>query len=882
MAIKFYGAKLLENGSVQGNKFVEFNIPIISKYYQTEVYNGIAPNFVSNIKVEKDKIDEPAINWIEAFLEVFGRTLSDDNSDLKGEEITFFNEPNVNSDKLGFTFKLLDMNSKGEIYSYRFGRAQNGIGMLIDINKGYKLIFCQNPTTGASTFSELLANEETFSANVATAGGVRNLLSADNMLFAPYYYSDNSTYIQYLHNRAPFTGTDVNEQRAGLMSFNNWYTMITGQYRSKNVVRLKLAVPQKGLEYIDLSLPIYIENMEAKMYTLDTQPFPEVLPYRNYTSLECQYGTDLLYLLDNLDVKTTHTIQLQNGYIEFKYDKVYAEEYSANAWVINLHHDDAGLIYATKHLYSFEHVKGNPTYRSAFGNTHGIYLMCPPEYANSNPSSWGNLVGELEAPYLYEYPNAPLCFFSEIYNLPYSSTGLEYKGTSSTNLFPVFTTNFRDLSMGTIAESLASSIVCYATGVTIDKAWWKSFLAGAIPRREINVGDGSIGGGISGSGGGDGSFDDSSDNNTSEGIFGEDAIIIPNTISKIPNDFKIEVGQMYTLLYMDDAGIVQLAETLWKDSFLDYIKSKFNIMEPASIIMSVKLLPYFPGIDGNNLKLQNLGGFVLDNPIICREAYAYTHYDAGEINIEGYFDCFLDYTNTRIQLFLPFVGDVELSTSDVMNHTINLRASFDNMAGIVVYMLTDENNNIVGSWNARCTVDIPITSGDYTGKIDGMIQAAVQAGAMAMTAGASSVVFAGTTTETANVMGTGEVSQASTRNTGEFFNENANTTSNALSQYSKVVGNALSTKPGSGTSSSYSGIAGVLSHLRPCIKITSNKSPLPADYKEIQGYPSNVSVQLSECEGYTEINTVHLENMGYATEEEIEEIEEFLKRGVIF
>lgn len=873
MAIKFYGAKLLENGSVQDNKFVEFNIPIILEYHEKRTNGYVAPNFVVQTYVEKDKIDEPAINWFTAFLEVFGRTLSDDNSDLVGEEVTFFNEANVNADKVGFTFKLLNLN--GTVFRFRLGRAQNGIGMIIVANSAGNgvLNFYQNPVTGASTFSELLANEETFSANAATASAVRNLLSADNMLFAPYYFNDNYTYAQHLFVEV----NRVNEQRAGLMSFNNWYTMITGQYRSKNVVKLKLAVPQKGLEYIDLSLPIFVENMEAKMYTLDTQPFPEVLPYRNYTSLECQYGTDLLYLLDNLDVKTTHTIQLQNGYIEFKYDKVYAEEYSANAWVINLHHDDAGLIYATKYLYSFEHTTG-----SSFGQTRGIYLMCPPEYANSNPSSWGNLVGELEAPYLYEYPNAPLCFFSEIYNLPYSSTGLEYKGTSSTNLFPVFTTNFRDLSMGTIAESLASSIVCYATGVTIDKAWWKSFLAGAIPRREINVGDGSIGGGISGSGGGDGSFDDSSDNNTSEGIFGDDAIIIPNTISKISNDFKIEVGQMYTLLYMDDAGIVKLAETLWKDSFLDYIKSKFSIMEPASIVMSVKLLPYFPGIDSNNLQLQNLGGFVLDNPITCREAYAYTHYDAGEINIDGYFDCFLDYTNTRIQLFLPFVGDVELSTSDVMNHTINLRASFDNMAGIVVYMLTDENNNIVGSWNARCTVDIPITSGDYTGKIDGMIQAAVQAGAMAMTAGASSVVFAGTTTETANVMGTGEVSQASTKKTGEFFNENANTTSNALSQSSKVVGNALSTKPGSGTSSSYSGIAGVLSHLRPCIKITSNKSPLPADYKEIQGYPSNVSVQLSECEGYTEINTVHLENMGYATEEEIEEIEEFLKRGVIF
>ena len=45
---------------------------------------------------------------------------------------------------------------------------------------------------------------------------------------------------------------------------------------------------------------------------------------------------------------------------------------------------------------------------------------------------------------------------------------------------------------------------------------------------------------------------------------------------------------------------------------------------------------------------------------------------------------------------------------------------------------------------------------------------------------------------------------------------------------------------------------------------------------------SNATAKLSEVSGYTEVNTVHLENMGYATEPEIAEIEEALKHGVIF
>lgn len=881
MAISFYGAKLLDSGGVQDNKFVQFNIPVILNYRSLGSVNTyVSPDFRCEATVEHANTDATPIDWLDAFLSVFGRTRSDSNHDLVNEKVTFFYESNVNAEKLGFVLKLAYQS--GDEYRFLLGREENGIGMLIrfDAYSNSKLYIYQNPTTGAGSISALLDNEESLTSAAVSSGVVRNLLSVDNMLIAPYSYNPSRTYDEYIYTNY----NNVNRYRTGLMSFNNWYTMLTGKYKSGNVIRLKLGVPLKGLEYIDLSLPIILESSEAKMYTLETDPFPDkggdsTLPYKNYASFECQYGTDLLYLLDSLDPNLTHTITLQNGYIEIKYDYVYSAQSSARSWVITLYHNEKGLTYASYELTSFSKSSDN-----GFSDNRGLYLMCPPNYAATNTNSWGNMVGDLTAPYLYEYPNAPLAFFSEVFNKPYTSMGLEYKGTSSDSLIPAFTTNFRNLNFGSVSESLRSYVATYATSIeAIDKEWWKSFLDGAIPRKEINVGDGSVGGGISSGGGGNGSFDDSSDNNTSSGIFGDtSATVIPNTISSIPSDFKVEVGKMYTLLYMDDAGIVKLADTLWKDSFTDYIKGKFNVMDPASIVMSIKLLPYFPSIDSNNLQITNLGGFALDSPITCRQAHSYTSYDAGSIDIDGYFDCFLDYTNTRIQLFLPFLGDVELSPSDVMNKTLNLRANFDNMSGMVVYMLTDENGNIIGSWSATCAVDIPITSGDYTGKIDGMIQAAVQAGAMAMTSGASSVAFSGTVTETSTVMSTdGGMSQSSVTKSGEFFNNNK-TSSNSLSQSSKVIGNALSTRPGSGTSSSYSGIAGVLSNLRPCIKITCNKSPLPEDYKQIQGYPSNVSILLSECEGYTEVNMTHLENMGNATESEISEILSLLQDGVVF
>lgn len=892
MAISFYGAKLLESGAVKDNKFVPFNIPVIQGYRTMgDIRNDIAPEFRNEATIEHSATDVVAIDWFGSFLSIFGRTVSDNNSDLVGQKVTFFYSANVDSKKLGFTMKLAYLS--GDEYRFVVGREENGIGMFIrfDASSNAELHFYQNPNTGASSISELLLKEEALTSAAVSSGVVRNLLSIDNMLIAPYRYLRGSgyTYERYLNE----SNSNPNLYRAGLMSFNNWYTMLTGNYKSGNTIRLKLGVPRKGLEYIDLSLPIILSKTEAKMYTLENDPFPDVtLPYKNYASFECQYGTDILYLLDNLD-GDVQTITLENGYIEVKYDKIYAGNESQSAWIYTIFHNTKGLTYASVQLGSVSKTAGN----NGFGENRGLYLMCPPQYASAKPSSWGNMVGDLTAPYLYEYPNAPLCFFSEVYGRPYSSTGITYKGTSDKTLIPFFTTNYRTIAGSSVSNSLSSYTAAYATNLeAIDKAWWKSFLSGSLPRKEINIGKGSIGGGISSGGvGGSGNYNDDTSEGTGTGIFNDDtpAPVIPDNISKIPEDFVINVGKMYTLLYMDDSGVAQLANTLWQDSFTDYIKKKFSVMDPSSIVMSIKLLPYFPSISNSNLVLSNLGGFALDTPITCKQAHSYTCYDAGNINLGAtddeknvgkYFGDFLDFTNTRIQLFLPFFGDVELSTSDVMYKNINLKASFDNMSGMVVYMLTDaDTGNMIGSWTAKCSIDIPLTSGDFTGKIDSMVQAAVGAGAMALTAGASSVAFAGTVTETtAAVNAAGAISQSSVTKTGEFFNENNNNASNALNQSSKVIGNALGTRPGGSASSSYGGIAGVLSHLKPFLRITRNKAPRPANYKNIQGYPSNVTVKLSECKGYTEVNTVHLENMGNATEAEIAEITRLLQDGVVF
>ena len=67
----------------------------------------------------------------------------------------------------------------------------------------------------------------------------------------------------------------------------------------------------------------------------------------------------------------------------------------------------------------------------------------------------------------------------------------------------------------------------------------------------------------------------------------------------------------------------------------------------------------------------------------------------------------------------------------------------------------------------------------------------------------------------------------------------------------------------------------------PYLILISPRQALPSKQNEFIGYPSLITVQLTELSGYTEVQSIHLENIP-ATQEELAEIESLLEGGVIF
>lgn len=869
MAITLYGTKLNDNGSAV--KFVEFNIPRFTSFSPRGASNTIAPNFVTGCDGSKSNLDVTPINWIEAFMSCFDVPLTGSLASLVGEEIHFFSAPDVSSTKYGFTLT--------QMYESAFflGRKQNFIGMAIEHYDGTNRPFylCQNPETGADSFEGLLTTERTLTqANVEAGGGMRNLIS-NNITPFLYYTSRN------VENNSLYTELNNRENMYNLNSWGNWYTMIFGSFHHGGGQRLKLAAPVRGIEYIEFSAPVVVSNFCAPGQIETT--YETLAPYKCTSFLYSCVGTDLTYLFDTV-TETAQTIALSNGYISlYRGGVTNGQGEVVSGYIVDLVYDGKAYRAVSTGSYGWFGYKTLENERRVRSyENRGLYLFTPPAYFNSPTNGWSGLVTDGGGTYQYQYPNAPFSFFTEI--ITYSNEFCrvpqnDYETAYSFNL-PVYTTNYRNpngYSVSSVMQTIASG---YATDIdSLNSEWWRGLISGNFPKGEVNPGTGSIGGGSSGTGGGAGGYDDTSDSDTGEGIIPDGGYSnIPPDVGKIDPDFKYEVGEMYTMLYMTEVGIKRLGDALWQEGLLDWVNTKLSAIQPAELVMSVKLVPYFPGVSSENYSLTKLGGYVLDDAITCKLCNAYTFYSFGKVKINEYFGNFLDYNNTKIQLFLPFVGDVDIATSDVMNRTVELRASIDNMAGVVVYQLLDDNANIIGSWNATCAVDIPVTSGDYTGRISGAINAGIQAGTFAATAGGSMAV-SGTikTVEKTNAKGVKSQTRTET-------NVSKSTPKSADSIMSSAfdVGNAIEARPGSSSKSSYAGVAGVLGQMKPCFRITRPKAPVSEGFQAMNGYPSDVTTSLAAISGYTEVAQVHLENMGNATADEIAEIESLLKSGVIF
>lgn len=381
-------------------------------------------------------------------------------------------------------------------------------------------------------------------------------------------------------------------------------------------------------------------------------------------------------------------------------------------------------------------------------------------------------------------------------------------------------------SVGAYAFTFSKSATFYAS-VTFNEERRAAF-DDLFNNATIKVKDPYTSGGSTSTDGGGGTF---GGGNT---IFGgsSDSIDIP----PLPTASASSAG-FITLFNPSLAQLNNLANYMWSDLFsLDTFKKIFA--DPMDCILGLSIVPVKPASAGTStVKIGNISTDISMN----KTSSQYVAVDCGTIDVKEYWGAYLDYAPyTQCEIYLPYVGTKQISVDDVMNKAVHVVYHVDILSGACnAYVKCGDS--VLYTFVGQCSSSIPISGNDWTNVLNGAISVAGKIGLAIATGGATALM-------------------------------------SGIGAASSIISSSKPTVERSGAMSSTGGLLGIQ---KPYLILTRPKQALPENQNKYTGYPSFITMSLSECTGYTEIDSVHLENMT-CTDEEAQEIENLLKSGVIF
>lgn len=341
-------------------------------------------------------------------------------------------------------------------------------------------------------------------------------------------------------------------------------------------------------------------------------------------------------------------------------------------------------------------------------------------------------------------------------------------------------------------------------------------------------------GGPSGPGHGDGTFD-----------FSSTDIPIPG----LPTISASDTG-FVSLYRATSAELKTLANYLWSSSFdIDNLKKMF--VNPMDVILGCHIVPITstgPVGVASTLVVGNISSGIS----MTKLSGQYYELDCGTVQILPKWGAYLDFSPySKLALFLPYIGMVDISPDDCMNGSIRVVYHIDALSGsciafVYCYSNNGANGHTLYTFTGNCSIDVPVTEGQYANLfqvIGGSFRAAAGfagAGAKGI-AGASSLIDG---------------------------------VSDTISTVQSVI------KPDVVRSGNFGASAGLMGIQYPYLILTIPKMCIPGYQNTYIGYPSFVTMEIGEISGYTEVQVSHLNNMT-CTNIEAEEIIALLSKGVI-
>lgn len=330
--------------------------------------------------------------------------------------------------------------------------------------------------------------------------------------------------------------------------------------------------------------------------------------------------------------------------------------------------------------------------------------------------------------------------------------------------------------------------------------------------------------------------DDTGGNGSGDGS--SDAVDFPDGID-ISN--LIADARLFNVYHASLSNIQSLNSFLWSDNWI--VNFKKNFSSPMECIAGLHILPLSLLGSSDSIKL---GG--LDTEITSERLTSFTKLvDCGSLDLSEYWGNFLDYENTTVKIYLPFVGFQLLETKKIMGARLHIKYRVDILSGdfqCFIKRTKDGNEHVLYTFSGNMAISLPLSQSNNSSIMNSVL---------GLTAGAI------TSAVTGSPMPVGMA---------------VSTVGLAMAQNASGIDSRTIIHNGS-----YGGNKGYLGEMTPYLIIERPTQQIPSNYNNFVGIPSYFRATLSSCSGFTKVQDVHLICSG--DDEDRNEIIALLKGGVI-
>ena len=337
-----------------------------------------------------------------------------------------------------------------------------------------------------------------------------------------------------------------------------------------------------------------------------------------------------------------------------------------------------------------------------------------------------------------------------------------------------------------------------------------------------------------------------------------------------PTPVLTAIGSGFLTLYSPSATALNLlADEIFSDNILQIIANYFTSI--SDIIAGLSIVPFFVPVSGFAYHKIGLFESSVSLPLVSSQ---FIDVNCGSVDVKRYFNNFLDQApNTKILIYLPYIGYQELNTDEVMANVISVKYRCDILSGAcVAYVMIGsggeghEASRIIAQFSGNVITQVPTASEAY----DSMVSNAINILTSSVGIAAGAAIGGGLGSGAMTAQATAGSSQAASAIGAQVGMGMGGTAANMV----------MSMKPTFARNGTPGSTAGYMSYQKPYLIKIVPRDAVAQNHIQLKGYPSNYGGTLSGLSGYCEVSEIQLNNVP-ATVDEITEIYSLLKGGVV-